>query len=50
VELLERARKGIAQTRELYGEGPEWDAWRPRYEALMKDIQQELGETPVGFE
>jgi len=50
VELLEKAKKAILQTQQLYGKGPEWEAWKPRYDALMKNIQKQLvGERPVGL-
>jgi hypothetical protein len=48
-EQLNRAKDAIKQTQELFGSGPEWDAWRPRYDALMKEIQKALGEKPLGL-
>jgi len=48
-KLQEKAKKAILQTQQLYGKGPEWIAWRPRYDALMKDIQRALGERANGL-
>jgi hypothetical protein len=46
---LKKAKDSILQTQQLFGSGPEWDAWKPRYEALMKEIQAALGEKPSGL-
>jgi len=48
-ENLTKARDNILQTQQLFGTGPEWEASRPRYEALMKEIQKALGERPLGL-
>jgi hypothetical protein len=48
-QQLKKAKDGILQTQQLFGSGPEWDAWKPRYEALMKEIQAALGEKPAGL-
>ena len=48
-DQLNRAKDAILQTQQLYGTGPEWDDWKPRYDALMKEIQKELGEKPDGL-
>ena len=39
--LFEKAKQDILRTRELYGTGPEWESWKPRYDALMKKIQED---------
>jgi hypothetical protein len=48
-EQLKKAKDAITQTQQLFGSGPEWDAWRPRYDALLKEIQKALGEKPLGL-
>jgi len=48
-DLLAKAKRAIVQTQQLYGQGDEWQAWRPRYDALMKNIQKQLGERPGGL-
>jgi tetratricopeptide (TPR) repeat protein len=48
-EQLNKAKDAILQTQQLFGLGPEWDAWKPRYDALMKEIQKGLGEKPLGL-
>jgi len=48
-ENLKKAKDNILQTQQLFGSGPEWDAWKPRYDGLMKEIQKALGEKPLGL-
>jgi tetratricopeptide (TPR) repeat protein len=48
-EQLKKAKDAITQTQQLFGSGPEWEAWKPRYDALMKEIQKALGEKPLGL-
>lgn len=48
-EQLTKAKDAITQTQLLFGTGPEWDAWRPKYDTLMKEIQKVLGEKPLGL-
>lgn len=48
-EQLSRAKDAILQTQQLYGSGPEWEAWRARNDSLMREIQKGLGEKPVGL-
>jgi len=48
-KLLEKAKKAILQTQQLYGTGEEWLEWRPRYNTLMKDIQRASGERTEGL-
>jgi hypothetical protein len=48
-DQLNRAKDAILQTQQLFGSGPEWDAWKPRYDALMKEIQKSLRERPLGL-
>ncbi len=48
-ENLKKAKDNILQTQQLFGSGPEWEAWKPRYDALMKEIQKALGEKPLGL-
>jgi cellulose synthase operon protein C len=47
--LFEKAKQDILRTQELFGSGPEWDAWKPRYDALLKNIQKDLGQEPAGL-
>ena len=48
-EQLSKAKQAITDTQKLFGSGPEWDAWKPRYDALLKEIQKSLGEKPLGL-
>jgi len=48
-ELLNKAKRAILQTQQLYGKGAEWEAWRPRYDELMKKVQRALREKAVGL-
>jgi tetratricopeptide (TPR) repeat protein len=48
-ELMEKAKKAILQTQQLYGTGPHWEKWKPKYDALLKNIQKGLGETADGL-
>ncbi len=48
-ENLKKAKDNILQTQQLFGSGPEWEAWKPRYDALLKEIQKALGERPLGL-
>jgi len=48
-ENLTKARDNIVQTQQLFGSGPEWEEWKPRYDALIKEIQKALGEKPLGL-
>lgn len=49
-EYAAKAKQDIVRTQQLYGSGPEWDKWKPKYNDLMKLIQRSLGERPVGLE
>ncbi len=46
---LKKAKDAIIQTQRLYGIGPEWEAWEPKYDALLKKIQKALREDVVGL-
>lgn len=48
-EQFGKAKDIIVKTQQLFGSGPEWDAWRPRYDALMKEIQKGLGVEQAGL-
>lgn len=48
-DQLGRAKDVILQTQQLFGSGPEWEAWKPRYDSLMKEIQKALGDKPMGL-
>jgi hypothetical protein len=48
-DQLSRAKDAILQTQQLFGSGAEWETWKPRYDALMKEIQKALGERPLGL-
>lgn len=48
-ELYEKAKQDVLRTQQLYGSGPEWEDARPKYDALLKDIQRSLGESATGL-
>ncbi len=48
-ENLKKAKDNILQTQQLFGIGAEWEVWRVRYDALLKEIQKALGEKPLGL-
>jgi tetratricopeptide (TPR) repeat protein len=48
-ELFERAKQDILKTQQLFHVGPEWLEWRPRYEALLREIQKASGTQPTGL-
>jgi tetratricopeptide (TPR) repeat protein len=41
-EQWDKAQSAILQTQKLYGSGPEWEKWRPEYDALLKKVQKAL--------
>lgn len=47
---LEMANRSIRQTQQLFGSGEEWDAWRSRYDQLMRNVQRAQNQKPVGLE
>lgn len=47
--FFEKAKQDILRTMQLYGTGPEWENWKPKYDALMRNIQKSLGEKPTGL-
>jgi hypothetical protein len=49
-KYLEMAGRSIRQTQQLFGSGPEWDTWRPRYDQLLRSIQRAQNQKPVGLE
>jgi hypothetical protein len=46
---FQAAERSIVETQLTYGTGPEWEAWKPKYTKLIMDIQQALGQKPVGL-
>jgi hypothetical protein len=48
-EQLKKARDAILLTQKLYGNGEHWAAWRPKQDALLKQIQSALGQPAVGL-
>jgi hypothetical protein len=48
-EQYKKAKDAILQTQQLYGTGPEWKAWEPKYDALLKKIQKTLREPADGL-
>lgn len=49
-KYLEMASRSIRQTQQLFGSGEEWDAWRPQYDQLMRNIQRAQNQKPVGLD
>jgi tetratricopeptide (TPR) repeat protein len=47
--FFEKAKQDILRTQQLYGTGREWEAWKPRFDSLLKMLQRQLGEQPVGL-